>query len=1099
MKKLLVPIMILITVFVLAGYVWAGMPNPAAVYCSELGYQGKTITQDDGGQYSVCVFPDGNSCDAWQFLEGKCGEEYSYCAQNGYGQIIKTDGKNSFSGTYSVCVDGSTEIGNPLDLMGITARLLKQSLSENERPPVKPSPQETQPVLGGLERLEGALPSRFDWRTYNGFDWMTPVKDQNQCGACWAFGSVGTVEAVYNLHQNQPNLDINLSEEYVNTGCNGNGKNGCCGGTHEAALTAIKDNGVPDDACLVFDVATYSTQVCLCDAPNTTGDDCRSTCPNKVGDNDMCSLAFCNDACFDVAKRLVKIADYYSVGDSVDDIKAALVAHGPLTTSIQFNWTKINPSGGYKSATHVYDCGGCGNSCGTDHVVIITGWDDNVDNLGAGAWIIKNSWGSNDGEPNHDGYRYIAYNDCNVQDRVVWVQPADYWFPVISVPKDITFADTCVGGTSLETLNICNTGKADLSVYSIASSDPQFVVTTPLMDCHDLDGDGIVKVPDECSGGYSVNISPDSCYPFEVKFSPTSAGQKTATLTVNSSDMGHRAVRILASGNVLKPKIATVIANSGVFGDVCIGTFKDLALTINNAGGCDLMVDSITSSSAQFRVPTGVSYPLVISAGGSTQVPIRFEPTSLGSKSANITVASNDPATPSKIVAVSGNAPAATIVTTIANFGSFGDVCVGSFKDLDLTINNAGGCNLSVTNITSSSGEFKAPQGVTYPMDIAAGGSTHVSIRFQPTSLGSKSANITVASNDPATPSKIVAVSGNAPPGDIRVEGSTDFGDVCAGTLAEKTISVCNKGGCNLAVSASFVAPCPDFQLINNPFPATISPGSCNNLTIRFTPTSAGPKSCTLVITSDDPDTPTIMRQVTGNTPLALIDVPPDQSFLPEVIQSIGVCRTLSPFLISNTADKCNLKITDIAIGGVNAIDYSLSGLPSFPINLQPGHAAGEGDLKTVFAPTALDRDRLGTLTVKYVSDPVTGATTSVTRQLCGEGVNTGARVLVKAGGLPLDKVEKIQLQRINANRNKKILDTNDVAMNVLLQTVTPAAPCAPFQYHREYGTVSNPIQLLPGSYQVTVSAIVDGKRKSKTVGFDVGTCDFNPTIVINF
>jgi len=98
-----------------------------------------------------------------------------------------------------------------------------------------------------------------------------------------------------------------------------------------------------------------------------------------------------------------------------------------------------------------------------------------------------------------------------------------------------------------------------------------------------------------------------------------------------------------------------------------------------------------------------------------------------------------------------------------------------------------------------------------------------------------------------------------------------------------------------------------------------------------------------------------------------------------------------------------------------------------------------------------------------------------------------------------LATVEKIQLQRINANRNKKILDTQDVVQNATLQTVTPAPPCTSFQFHREYGTVSNPIQLLPGSYQVTVSAIVNGKRMSKTVGFNVDTCGFNPNIVINF
>jgi hypothetical protein len=155
--------------------------------------------------------------------------------------------------------------------------------------------------------------------------------------------------------------------------------------------------------------------------------------------------------------------------------------------------------------------------------------------------------------------------------------------------------------------------------------------------------------------------------------------------------------------------------------------------------------------------------------------------------------------------------------------------------------------------------------------------------------------------------------------------------------------------------------------------------------------------------------------------------------------------------------------------------------------------------MNVIFAPTAVARVREATISVTYISDGVTGAATTVTRKLCGEGVYTGARVLVMQGGVPVPFVERIHLQRINANRNKPILDTQDNAQNLSLVTVVPNAPCGPFQYHREYGTVSNLIQLLPGSYQVTASAIINGKRKSLSVGFDVTTCDFNPTIVVNF
>jgi hypothetical protein len=169
------------------------------------------------------------------------------------------------------------------------------------------------------------------------------------------------------------------------------------------------------------------------------------------------------------------------------------------------------------------------------------------------------------------------------------------------------------------------------------------------------------------------------------------------------------------------------------------------------------------------------------------------------------------------------------------------------------------------------------------------------------------------------------------------------------------------------------------------------------------------------------------------------------------------------------------------------------------PIILEPGHIAGEGDLMTVFQPMVLDRERTGQLTVTYETDPTTHATTSVTRDFCGEGTMTGARVLVTQNGTPLLSVEQIKIQRINGNRNRKIVDTIDVSKNLDLQTVTQDPPCATFQFHREYGTVSNPIQLLPGDYTITATAIINGKRKSKTVGFNVDTCGFNQNIEIRF
>lgn len=56
----------------------AGMPNPAAVYCKGLGYSMENVTRN-GGEDADCVFPDGSRCGQWDFLSGRCGQEFSYC------------------------------------------------------------------------------------------------------------------------------------------------------------------------------------------------------------------------------------------------------------------------------------------------------------------------------------------------------------------------------------------------------------------------------------------------------------------------------------------------------------------------------------------------------------------------------------------------------------------------------------------------------------------------------------------------------------------------------------------------------------------------------------------------------------------------------------------------------------------------------------------------------------------------------------------------------------------------------------------------------------------------------------------------------------
>jgi putative hemolysin len=95
------------------------IPNPAAVYCTRLGYSWK-IVETAQGQAGVCIFPDGSSCDEWAFLTGKCGESFSYCAQHGLGIKTVSEGQDPFSQEYAVCTDSTgAVVGTVTDLSGI--------------------------------------------------------------------------------------------------------------------------------------------------------------------------------------------------------------------------------------------------------------------------------------------------------------------------------------------------------------------------------------------------------------------------------------------------------------------------------------------------------------------------------------------------------------------------------------------------------------------------------------------------------------------------------------------------------------------------------------------------------------------------------------------------------------------------------------------------------------------------------------------------------------------------------------------------------------------------------------------------------------------
>ncbi len=313
------------------------------------------------------------------------------------------------------------------------------------------------------------------------------------------------------------------------------------------------------------------------------------------------------------------------------------------------------------------------------------------------------------------------------------------------------------------------------------------------------------------------------------------------------------------------PAIAVNIADGGDFGTVCGPAFLDLE--VFNVGDADLIVDSVQalSGSGDFAVLPLPAPPMTIGSGNSVTFTVAFSPSAAGvTETGTVRVTSNDPNTPLLDIPVTATAGTGVLVTAIADQGDFGAVCCGSFRDEPLTLANSGSCPLTITGITSSSAAFQLPSVLNFPLSVAVGTAVELPIRFAPQGPGPSAASITVDSSDLAGP-HVIDVSGRAPTGKLAVTGSSYFGEVDCGA-AERTISVCNVGECALhVISVAFSRERRHFTLVNNPFPATLVPGSCLGVVIRYQ-ASCEPECCELVITSDDPDEPVRTLDVVAYT-----------------------------------------------------------------------------------------------------------------------------------------------------------------------------------------------------------------------------------------
>jgi hypothetical protein len=191
-------------------------------------------------------------------------------------------------------------------------------------------------------------------------------------------------------------------------------------------------------------------------------------------------------------------------------------------------------------------------------------------------------------------------------------------------PMSVNLGSVKAGGSISRTVTIKNTGKSDLHVSTVTSTDAEF---SPSDNCSDTD------------------ITPGSVCSVTVTFSPPeeSFGKKTATLVIDSTDTKRPVLNVKLQGKAPPPKISAS-PSSVNFGKVNIGsTSSPKIVTVRNTGTSDLNISGIIiSSTNDFNQEANACS--VVAKGSSCTISITFTPSSPASKeSASLNISSDDP------------------------------------------------------------------------------------------------------------------------------------------------------------------------------------------------------------------------------------------------------------------------------------------------------------------------------------------------------------------------------------------------------------------------------------------------------------------------